>query len=54
MDETEAFKFRMKLINDYVKREFVLGEKDKGFAVFVLNDFFDYLETNNLTVQNKG
>jgi hypothetical protein len=53
MSEAEDFKFRMAIINDYVKRDFVLGEKDRGFAIFVLNDFMEYLNNNNLTITKK-
>lgn len=45
--EVEKFKFKMSLINEYIKKDFVLGEKDRGFAVYVLTDFLEWAEKNN-------
>ena len=49
-DKGSEAEFNMSLVQEYVKKEFVLGEKDRGFAIHVVSDFLEFLKKNDLKI----
>lgn len=43
----------MSIIETYLKKDFELGAKDRGFAAVVLTDFLDHLDKNDLIIVSK-